>query len=320
MAEAKQHRQERTVDQVPALRDAMSLPTERKRCRQRREQPPSNPSSSSVSTSSSEGDACFTLKTPCPHNTNSPDGHRNTGSRRRRRRRRPKKNHKNSNEQQHPPLTEQEQSKYVALDCEMVGAGLYGETSMLARVCLIDWNSNVIYDTYVTPTETVTDYRTFVSGITPELLEGAVDIWTCRDVVASLLKGKILVGHALKNDLHVLHLNHPWQNIRDTGKYEPFMTTLGGGDRLWPRKLKELAHEKLGGRIIQDPSKGAHNPFEDARAAFDLYKLVRNKWEKVMDYKIQKTNEIITLMGEQETKQLELKGTNKQDEAVASPQ
>lgn len=41
--------------------------------------------------------------------------------------------------------------------------------------------------------------------------------------MAELLKGRILVGHALKNDLDVLMLSHPRQMIRDTAKYRPYM-------------------------------------------------------------------------------------------------
>jgi DNA-binding transcriptional regulator GbsR (MarR family) len=59
---------------------------------------------------------------------------------------------------------------------------------------------------------------------------------------------------------------------------------------LWPRKLKELAKDKLG-RDIQKPGV-SHSAFEDAKTALDLYKVVRSKWEKAMEYKINKTREI----------------------------
>ena len=59
---------------------------------------------------------------------------------------------------------------------------------------------------------------------------------------------------------------------------------------LWPRKLKELAKEKLG-RDVQRPGV-AHSPFEDAKTALDLFKLVHRKWEKAMAYKLSKTREI----------------------------
>jgi RNA exonuclease 4 len=45
----------------------------------------------------------------------------------------------------------------------------------------------------------------------------------CLAAVARLIKDKILVGHALKNDLDVLMLSHPRKMIRDTATYRPLM-------------------------------------------------------------------------------------------------
>jgi RNA exonuclease 4 len=112
----------------------------------------------------------------------------------------------------------------------------------------------------------------------------------CRSRVLELLEGKILVGHALKNDLHALGITHPWYDTRDTAKYEPFMKIRFDDGILWPRKLKELAKDKLG-RDVQKLG-ASHSAFEDAKTALDLYKLVRLKWEKAMEYKINKTREI----------------------------
>ena len=45
----------------------------------------------------------------------------------------------------------------------------------------------------------------------------------CQTAVSNLLKDKVLVGHALKNDLDVLMLSHPRAMIRDTATYRPYM-------------------------------------------------------------------------------------------------
>ena len=37
----------------------------------------------------------------------------------------------------------------------------------------------------------------------------------------NMLKGRKLVGHALKNDLKVLLLDHPKRDTRDTSLYRP---------------------------------------------------------------------------------------------------
>merc|ERR1711959_812062 len=68
---------------------------------------------------------------------------------------------------------------------------------------------------------------------------------------------------------------------------------------LWPRKLKDLVYEKLDQRRIQRYGE-PHSSYEDAVAAMDLYKKVRTKWEKVMEYKISKTEQILLLQRQQQ--------------------
>jgi hypothetical protein len=47
----------------------------------------------------------------------------------------------------------------VAMACKMVGGGSDGSLDICARVCLIGEDENVIFQTYVKPTTTVTNYR-----------------------------------------------------------------------------------------------------------------------------------------------------------------
>jgi len=188
-------------------------------------------------------------------------------------------------------LTTEEQSKFVALDCEMVGIGPNGRKSSLARVTIVTWDEKVLFDEVIRQDEEVTDYRTFVSGITASVLEEAeMDIAACKSRVLEILEDKILVGHGLKNDLRVLGISHPWYMTRDTAKYEPFMKVRFDDGVLWPRSLKELAEEKLNKKMQVDGE--PHCPVVDAVAALDLYRLVRRKWEKAMTYKINKTKQI----------------------------
>lgn len=213
---------------------------------------------------------------------------------RRRRRTRKSKNSESVNPSSEPGplvLSLDEQMKYVAMDCEMVGNGYLGRKSSVARVTLVGWNGNVILDEFVKQSVPVTDYRTFVSGITETDIEAAtLTLDECRARVEELLQGKILVGHALKNDLKALNIAHPWYMTRDTAKYEPFMQTRFDDGILWPRKLKELAKLKLQRDIQIDGQ--PHSAFEDAMAALDLYKKHMKKWEKAMEYKISKTNQV----------------------------
>jgi len=169
-------------------------------------------------------------------------------------------------------------ARHVALDCEMVGIGSEGKKSALARVTITDWNGSVLYDSHVQVPSRVTDFRTHVSGILPKHIQkqSALAPEQCRKEVGAIIKGKILVGHALQNDLQVLFLQHPKEDIRDTAKYRPFQRLAGSKWR--PRKLRDLVKQHLR-REIQKSGE-VHDSIEDAAAAMELFKQVRETWEK----------------------------------------
>mmetsp|Transcript_26835 Transcript_26835/g.32929 ORF Transcript_26835/g.32929 Transcript_26835/m.32929 type:complete len:372 (-) Transcript_26835:523-1638(-) len=182
---------------------------------------------------------------------------------------------------------------HVALDCEMVGTGIDGKNSALARVSLIGWGgldvqTQVLLDTFVKVPERITDFRTWVSGVRAKNINAdtAMELHACRNMVGKLLKGKILIGHSLSNDLKALMLDHPRRDVRDTARYGPYMRARTVGGRLQSRKLKDLAEEMLGLKIQQVGK--SHSSIDDAGAAMELYKVVREDWEKELAFKLGK--------------------------------
>ncbi|KAG1758329.1 hypothetical protein EDD22DRAFT_981468 [Suillus occidentalis] len=133
--------------------------------------------------------------------------------------------------------------KILALSCTNVGVGPGGTTAMLARVSVVDYKGQVILDTYVSPTMQVSDYRTATTADTPAFTQ-------VQQHVADLIKGKVLVGHSLWNDLSVLGIPHPAVATRDVALYQPFRNVFG-----------------------------PPNQVENARAALDLYRTVSSEWE-----------------------------------------
>jgi len=109
----------------------------------------------------------------------------------------------------------------MAIDCEMVGVGPNGAESSVARVSIVNWHGAVVLDVYVKQRERVVDYRTKYSGIRAEHMLNGTAAACVRDLaltiialaksfdevqkqVADLIKDRILVGHAVHNDLKVL--------------------------------------------------------------------------------------------------------------------
>ncbi|KAL0256120.1 3'-5' exonuclease [Diplodia seriata] len=164
--------------------------------------------------------------------------------------------------------------KYIALDCEMVGVGpTPDQDSQLARVSVVDYHGTQLYDSYVLPRLPVTDYRTAVSGITPALLRAghARPFADVQRDVAALLAGRILVAHAVKNDLDALVLSHPKRDVRDTSRHPAFRKLSMGK----APALKKLAREFLGVEI----QGGEHSSVEDARATMLLFRKEKDAFE-----------------------------------------
>lgn len=163
--------------------------------------------------------------------------------------------------------------KYIAIDCEMVGVGPKPDIdSALARVSVVNYHGDQLYDSFVKTKEPVTDYRTPVSGITPALLSQARTLEVVQAEVAPLLEGRILVGHAIRNDLDAMMLGHPKRDIRDTSRHSAFKILAGGRTP----GLKKLAREVLGVEI----QGGEHSSIEDARATMLLFRKEKDGFER----------------------------------------
>ncbi|KAH8351414.1 hypothetical protein KR059_001877 [Drosophila kikkawai] len=171
-----------------------------------------------------------------------------------------------------------QRNRYLAMDCEMVGVGHNGNDDMLARVSIVNRVGEVLLDKHVKPRQEVTDYRTSVSGIRPHDIANGEDFEVVQDEVVKLLHGRILVGHALRNDLAVLNIRHPFELIRDTSRYKPLCKLVSNGHT---PSLKRLTMVVLG----QEIQTGEHNSVEDARAAMGIYNRIAADWEKYLERK-----------------------------------
>jgi len=101
----------------------------------------------------------------------------------------------------------------------MVGVGPMGEESTLARVSVVNYFGAVLLDEFVRQKERVTDWRTQWSGIrAKDMINGGSSFpLFCTDLrsppaksfeevqgaVSELIKDRILIGHAIQNDLKV---------------------------------------------------------------------------------------------------------------------
>lgn len=172
----------------------------------------------------------------------------------------------------------------VSMDCEFVGVGDGGRHNALARVSIVNYHGDVVYDEWVKPLQKVVDYRTWVSGVRASNLTNAREFKEVQTEVAGITKGRILIGHSIKGDLKALSLKHPANEIRDTARYK-YLCPLG------PISLKSLVKTHL----YKDIQCGEHNPVEDSRGCLLLYRKFQKRWEK--DLKLKGIHNIYTSDG-----------------------
>lgn len=159
----------------------------------------------------------------------------------------------------------------------MVGTGPLGRVSELARCSVVSYSGDVLYDKYIRPEMPIVDYRTRWSGITRQHLHKAIPFQVAQKEILKLLKGKVVVGHALHNDFQALKYVHPRSQTRDT-TYVPNLLSQPYSLTRARVSLKDLALNLLH-KKIQVGHQG-HSSVEDAMAAMELYKLVEVQWEQ----------------------------------------
>lgn len=165
-----------------------------------------------------------------------------------------------------------ELGKYVGLDCEMVGVREGGYASILARVSIVDFHGRQVYDSLVKPTERVTDWRTAITGLTPKHMNRARSFEKVQREVEDILRGRIVVGHDLANDMKALNAEFvPYERRRDTAVFQGFKK-YGHGRK---PALRNLAREILGIDIHQ----GVHSSLQDARVAMVLFKRYKQSFD-----------------------------------------
>uniref|UniRef100_A0A915DE58 Exonuclease domain-containing protein n=1 Tax=Ditylenchus dipsaci TaxID=166011 RepID=A0A915DE58_9BILA len=159
-------------------------------------------------------------------------------------------------------------SPIFVLDCEMCMTS--NKRSELTRISIVNEEGEILLDTYVKPTNEITDYVTQYSGITKEMLKDVkVRLLDVQRAVSSILPADgILCGHSLEFDLKALQLSHPY--CIDLALLFNF-----SGNARSRTSLRTLTSIFLG-ENIQDAKTG-HCSVEDALATLKLLKLKMEK-------------------------------------------
>lgn len=181
-----------------------------------------------------------------------------------------------------------EGSSLLSIHCESVRTGISGVNKTLARVTIVDGRSrNILMDDFCQIPLPVTDFCD--TGITPFDIQvpspmsasSAKPLSVIRAHVEQFLRGSLLVGYKVEEDLKALGISHPWTQIRDTAFFPPFLhtRTVGGSTSVVTvRSPDELSAEFLGQPLR--PMGDRARPVDLCQSTLGLYDTFRVQWER----------------------------------------
>ncbi|OEU12179.1 hypothetical protein FRACYDRAFT_191771, partial [Fragilariopsis cylindrus CCMP1102] len=189
-------------------------------------------------------------------------------------------------QQQRQQQQQQQQQLYrepsllaVSLHCDLVQTVLSGRTKTLARVTLVDGPTrNVLMDEFAQIHVPVTDFCG--TGITAKDVKVGNSSAILRVQVERLLRGRLVVGHKVEDDLKALGLACPWTHVRDLAYFPAFLRekVVGGSRVVTVRSLDELSDEFLRYRLT--PLGDRSRSTDLCRTALCLYETFRDQWER----------------------------------------
>lgn len=151
----------------------------------------------------------------------------------------------------------------IGIDCEMIKTTKGDE---VARISAVNDQGETVIDEFLRPLGEVEDYRTQVSGITPEKVSDS-SLYTSNQAVEILQKvadqHTILVGHSLENDLRAMKIIH--DRVIDTA-------LIYNRDARYPNKpsLSKLYSHYINKDFRVESETKGHDSVEDAKAALEL--------------------------------------------------
>lgn len=102
------------------------------------------------------------------------------------------------------------ETQVLALDCERI---LTDRGEKLARVSIVNFYGNIVFDTLVKPCRyhtdrpVVLDYREWITGIKAIDLEHAPTFGNIEPIIQKIVAGKTIVGHSLADDFKILSID-----------------------------------------------------------------------------------------------------------------
>lgn len=184
------------------------------------------------------------------------------------------------------------ETQVLALDCERV---LTNKGERLARVSIVNFYGNIVFDTLVKPCHTyyeeheVLDYREWITGIKPIDLDHAPTFGNIEPIIKKIVKDKTIVGHSLKDDFDILKIDPEEANcvIRDISAIKIFMRKVDR-DSLSPIRDKEddedsMPMHSLSGSKQSTSQDGNSTPIKSKKKVIANFIVIKRKLKELSE-------------------------------------
>ncbi|KAJ3797820.1 hypothetical protein GGU11DRAFT_682871, partial [Lentinula aff. detonsa] len=140
---------------------------------------------------------------------------------------------------------------------------------------VVDYRGSILLDTFVRPTHHVHSLRFLETNIQLSDVANAPVFDEVRNRVASLIQGKIIVGHSLWVFLSIMGLSHSTLETRDLALFRPLRRKLHSSRIV---DLPTLVYIYMGQKI----GRSTEDSLENARACIDLFRSCEVQFEDVV--------------------------------------
>lgn len=143
-------------------------------------------------------------------------------------------------------------------------------------VTIMDYSGAILLNTLVSPRIRVSQWGERIHGIVEPMVKEGMDEFICLEKVHKLVRGRILVGVDLRQDIKYLHINpQELMGIRDMSMAEKVFKKIDIHPKQDRYALRDLA-EKILYRKVQLLK---HSSKEDVIAIREIYLVAENIWQ-----------------------------------------
>lgn len=180
-------------------------------------------------------------------------------------------------------MTQMSKTEFVCIDCEATGLDKEGDEIIEIAAVIFTLEKDLeIYDSLVNPGRQIPEASIQIHNITQEMVKGQPKIQEVLPKIISMISNRIIVGHGVGFDIHLISRDAKRHNIPCMIKNNLFFDTLRMA-RLYgesPRNSLEKLREHF--NISEE---GAHRALNDVIVNIEVFRKLSAKYKTTQELK-----------------------------------